>query len=204
MSDSVQQWDDILADLLVECGHCHGPMSPLPAGAAEPAYECLQKAHDKCTQATMPALELEDYVAHQVLGEMAKPAVADALTQALLTMVETDLSTLTEDLATRDALDGVPAEQIEARRRELHAERRTLNRFMDEDTFSPRWLAEWWDHRAAEAPHRKRQLCASFFTRIELLAGPAPEPDALYDDRVVLHWKTWDDPAGGTGPGGTQ
>ncbi|PNE43505.1 hypothetical protein [Streptomyces noursei] len=187
MSDPVQQWDDILADILVECGHCCGPMSPLPAGAAEPRYECLQRTHPQCTNAAMSALELEEYVAYAVLGEMAKPAVAEALTQALLHSFETDLPPAGER-AVMKALTGVPAD---------------LNRYLDEDVFSPRWLADWWNRRAARAPHHKRQLCRAFFVKIELRTEPVPEPAALHDDRVVLHWKTWDNPAGSTGLGGT-
>ncbi|WP_331721240.1 hypothetical protein [Streptomyces sp. NBC_00212] len=195
MSDPVQQWDDILADLLVECGHCRGPMSPLPAGADEPRYECLQRMHPACADAAMPALELEEHVAYAVLGEMAKPPVVQALTQALLHIFETDLPPAAErEHAAVNALAAAPADEAEAIRR-------NLNQYMDEDTFSPRWLADWWNRRAARAPHHKRQLCRTFFAKIELRTGPAPEPAALHDDRIVLHWKTWDNPPGSTGLG---
>ncbi|GGZ92917.1 hypothetical protein GCM10010344_70810 [Streptomyces bluensis] len=187
VSDPAQQWDDILADLLVECGHCHAPMSPLPPTAAEPRYSCLQEMYPACTEAAMPALELEDYVAYQVLGEMAKPAVAEALTQVLLQFLDTDLASGQGERAAVRALADVPAEEAEAIRR-------NLTRYMDEDTFSPRWLADWWNRRAARVPHRKRQLCRAFLTKVELRAGPAPAPGALYDDRIVLHWKVWENP----------
>jgi hypothetical protein len=84
----------------------------------------------------MPALELEEYVAYAVLGEMAKPAVSEALPQALLHIFETDLPPAADgERAAVKALAGVPANEAELIRR-------NLNRYMDEDTFSPRWLAE--------------------------------------------------------------
>jgi hypothetical protein len=191
VSDPAQQWDDILADLLVECGHCHAPMSPLPPTAAEARYSCLQEVDPACTEAAMPALELEDYVAYQVLGEMAKPAVAEVLTQMLLQFTDTDLAAgKEEERAAVRALAALPANEAEAIRG-------NLTRYMDEDAFSPRWLADWWNRRAARNPHRKRQLVRAFLTKVELRAGPAPAPGALYDDRIVLHWKVWQNPPDG-------
>lgn len=187
MTDSPQKWDDILADALVECGHCQGPMSPLPPDSTGPRYECLQHPHPACADAAMTALDLEDYVAHYLVAEMAKPAVVERLTRALFRHMETELPAMEQELAELEDRADVSASTIEAKRGELRAERRVLERYMDEDAFSPRWLTDWWNRRSSE--HRKRQLCNLFFEKIEVRSGPAPAPDALDDERITLHWR---------------
>ncbi|WP_151485239.1 hypothetical protein [Streptomyces albicerus] len=81
----------MLTDILVECGHCNGPIPPLPPEAPEPRYECLQQAGDACAAVTMPALEPQKYVAEHMLAELAKPTVADLLTEVLRDWAEEDL-----------------------------------------------------------------------------------------------------------------
>ncbi|ORT54216.1 zinc ribbon domain-containing protein [Streptomyces sp. CB03238] len=189
MNDSPQQWDDILADTLVECGHCHGPMSPLPPEAPQPRYECLRQMDSACTAVAMPAPELERYVATQMVAEMVKPAVADLLREAVHQVVETELPQHERELAELEARGNVPASEVEAKRDSLGEKRRAYQQLMDPEAFSPRWQVDWWNRRADTSS--KRGLCPLFFTKIEVRSGAAPVPGAYEDERITLHWRVW-------------
>ncbi|EST17908.1 hypothetical protein [Streptomyces roseochromogenus] len=186
VSDIAQQWDNILAATSIECGHCHGPVSPPPPGTVDPHYLCLNNAFAVCAGAVMPALALEDYVAHHLLGEMAKPAVAEELTRGLVQYMELEQAAQQLELAEMEDRADAPAAAIDAKRAELRRHRRTERYLMDEDAFSPRWLAAWWNTMDARW---KQRLCQIFFTKIELRAGPAPDSAALHDARIILHWR---------------
>lgn len=185
MTDSPQQWDDILADVLVECGHCHGPMSPLPPGSAEPRFECIQHPYAACAAAALSGLVVEEYAARHLLTELARPGSVERLTQALFKHVDDGLLVL-EEVAALDTRGDVPTETLEAHRRELRSRIRVAQRYMDEDAFSRRWMAAWWNRAGT---HRKRQLCRLLFNKIELRPGAAPSPASLSDDRITLHWR---------------
>ncbi|MBT2370347.1 hypothetical protein J7E88_35035 [Streptomyces sp. ISL-10] len=134
----------------------------------------------------MPALHLEDCAARDLVAEMAKPAVAESVTRALFRRLDLELPVKEQELAAMEDRVDVPASTVDAKRYDLSRWYQTTLGFMDEDVFSPRWLAAWWN-RADE--QRRRQLCNLFFDKIEVRSGPAPDLGALHDERITLLWR---------------
>lgn len=162
--------DDILADFPVECGHCHSLLSLLPAGGESSDYGCLTAGTQDCASVRISAPGLAKYAAENVLAELAKPDVRQHLIRALHPQTGVRLPQPVREIARLVASD-MPDNDL------------------DEAAFTVPWVVAWWKRVPVD---RQKALCRSFLTKIEVHQGLAPAPDALHDDRIVLHWHAWD------------
>lgn len=202
------QREYLLSGPISVCGLCGTTLGASPSNAGARGHRCSPSSAQHpggCGKVRINADLYETYVAEQVLGELAKPEVAELMGAAReeLLLQAKDLDKQVASARRRQkrlgadyaAGSGMSLAAFKAADRELTnliREKSTESRFLKQVKHVPVGsvpdLARWWKHAPLRA---KRGLVVLLLERIAVYPAASRGSRTVDADRVAFTWRQW-------------
>ncbi|WP_261951625.1 zinc ribbon domain-containing protein [Streptomyces nigrescens] len=202
------QREYLLSGRLSVCGLCGHTLGVTPSNAGTRGHRCLPSSAQHpggCGKVRINADLYEKYVAEQVLGELAKPEVAELIEAArdeLLAQAEEldkqvasarrRQKTLGADYAAGSGMSLAAYKSADKELTKLIREKSTEARFLKQVKHVPVGsvpdLVRWWKHAPLKA---KKGLVVLLLEQIAVYPAASRGSRTVDADRVAFTWRQW-------------
>ncbi|MEU6147640.1 recombinase family protein [Streptomyces sp. NPDC047081] len=207
--ERADQREYLLSGPISVCGLCGHPLGTSPSNAGARGHRCQPSSPQHpggCGKVRINADLYERYVGEQVLGELAKPEVAEligAAREALLARAAVLDKEVAADRRRQKKLgadyaanSGISLAAFKAADKELTTkirEKATQARFLKQVKHVPVGdvpdLVRWWKHAPLKA---KKGLVVLLLERIAVYPAASRGSRTVDADRVAFTWRQWD------------
>ncbi|MGW0992032.1 recombinase family protein [Streptomyces sp. NPDC002523] len=207
--ERADQREYLLSGPISVCGLCGHPLGTSPSNAGARGHRCQPSSPQHpggCGKVRINADLYEKYVGEQVLGELAKPEVAEligAAREALLARAAVLDKEVAADRRRQKKLgadyaanSGISLAAFKAADKELTTkirEKATQARFLKQVKHVPVGdvpdLVRWWKHAPLKA---KKGLVVLLLERIAVYPAASRGSRTVDADRVAFTWRQWD------------